>query len=169
MWRNTGPPVSYSDPMTQFTITAYLQAQSTIASSTGDEQTVYQVILYNLHDHDSPLAIIPGSLWSDNNRTNLQRPANARPMIGQLMDIRRYPHQKDILGRTRILFVMAFGERVPANVTLPERAPGDIEMELLDVWTQGKIIEVYIHDSPQPASPSSPSPEHRPTAPYWGR
>lgn len=169
MWRNTGPPVSYSDPMTQFTITAYLQAQSTVASSTGDEQTVYQVVLYNLHDHDSPLAIIPGSLWSDSNRTNLQRPASTRPMIGQLMDIRRYPHQKDILGRTRILFVMAFGERVPANVTLPERAPGEIEMELLDVWTQGKIIEVYIHDSPQPALPLSPSPEHRPTAPYWGR
>ncbi|KAG0294222.1 hypothetical protein BGZ97_005137 [Linnemannia gamsii] len=169
MWRNTGPPVSYSDPMTQFTITAYLQAQSTSASSTGDEQAVYQVVLYNLHDHDSPLAIIPGSLWSDSNRTNLQRPANTRPMIGQLMDIRRYPHQKDILGRTRILFVMAFGERVPANVTLPERAPGEIEMELLDVWTQGKIIEVYIHDSPQPVAPANPSPEHRPTAPYWGR
>ncbi|KAF8948206.1 hypothetical protein BGZ47_006006 [Haplosporangium gracile] len=169
MWRNTGPPVSYSDPSTQFTITAYLQALSTIASTTGETQTVYQVVLYNLHDHDTPLAIIPGTLWSDNNRTNLQRPANTRPMIGQLMDIRRYSHQKDILGRTRILFVMAFGERVPPNVTLPERAPGEIEMELLDVWTQGKIIEVYIYDSPQLAAPAGPSPEHHPAAPYWGR
>ncbi|OAQ36724.1 hypothetical protein K457DRAFT_131905 [Linnemannia elongata AG-77] len=169
MWRNTGPPVSYTDPSTHFTITAYLQARSTIASTNGEDQTVYQVVLYNLHDHDTPLAIIPGTLWSDNNRTNLQRPTNTRPMIGQLMDIRRYSHQKDILGRTRILFVMAFGERVPANVTLPERAPGDIEMELLDVWTQGKIIEVYIHDSPRLAVLAGPSPEQRPAAPYWGR
>ncbi|KAF9125760.1 hypothetical protein BGX30_000314 [Mortierella sp. GBA39] len=151
MWRNTGPPVSYTDPSTHFTITAYLQARSTIASTNVEDQTVYQVVLYNLHDNDTPLAIIPGTLWSDKNRTNLQRPTNSRPMIGQLMDIKRYSHQKDILGRTRVLFVMAFGERVPANVTLPERAPGDIEMELLDVWTQGKIIE------------------GRCAAPYWGR
>lgn len=169
MWRNTGPPVSYTDPCTHFTITAYLQARSTITSTNGEDQTVYQVILYNLHDHDTPLAIIPGTLWSDNNRTNVQRPTNIRPMIGQLMDIRRYSHQKDILGRTRILFVMAFGERVPANVTLPESAPGDTEMELLDVWTQGKIIEVYIYDSPQLAMPTGTSPEQRPVAPYWGR
>ncbi|KAF9550719.1 hypothetical protein EC957_012036 [Mortierella hygrophila] len=169
MWRNTGPPVSYTDPSTHFTITAYLQARSSIASTNGEDQTVYQVVLYNLHDNDTPLAIIPGTLWSDKNRTNLQRPTNNRPMVGQLMDIRRYSHQKDILGRTRVLFVMAFGERVPANVTLPERAPGDIEMELLDVWTQGKIIEVYIYDSPQLAVPTSPSPEQRPAAPYWGR
>ncbi|KAG0278770.1 hypothetical protein BGZ95_003214 [Linnemannia exigua] len=168
MWRNTGPPVSYTDPLTQFTITAYLQAQSTLDSSSG-EQTVYQVVLYNLHDHNTPLAIIPGSLWSDSNRTNLQRPANPRPLIGQLMDIRRYSHQKDSLGRTRILFVMAFGERVPANVTQPERGPGEIEMELLDIWTQGKIIEVYIYDSPQIALPQLSKTEQSPTAPYWGR
>ncbi|KAG9072851.1 hypothetical protein KI688_000631 [Linnemannia hyalina] len=169
MWRNTGPPVSYTDPSTHFTITAYLQARSIIASTNEEDQTVYQVVLYNLHDNDTPLAIIPGTLWSDKNRTNLQRPTNSRPMIGQLMDIRRYSHQKDILGRTRVLFVMAFGERVPANVTLPERAPGDIEMELLDVWTQGKIIEVYIYDSPLLAVPAGASPEQRPAAPYWGR
>ncbi|KAG0380337.1 hypothetical protein BGX24_008903 [Mortierella sp. AD032] len=168
MWRNTGPPVSYTDPLTQFTITAYLQAQSTLDASSG-EQTVYQVVLYNLHDHNTPLAIIPGSLWSDSNRTNLQRPANPRSLIGQLMDIRRFSHQKDILGRTRILFVMAFGERVPANVTQPERGPGEIEMELLDIWTQGKIVEVYIYDSPQGALLQPSKTEQSPTAPYWGR
>ncbi|KAF9118810.1 hypothetical protein BGW39_000848, partial [Mortierella sp. 14UC] len=168
MWRNTGPPVSHTDPLTQFTITAYLQAQSTLDASTS-EQTVYQVVLYNLHDHNTPLAIIPGSLWSDSNRTNLQRPANPRPLIGQLMDIRRYAHQKDILGRTRILFAMAFGERVLANVTQPDRGPGEIEMELLDIWSQGKIVEVYIHDTPQAAVLPLSKSEQRPAAPYWGR
>ncbi|KAF9080246.1 hypothetical protein BGX29_005496, partial [Mortierella sp. GBA35] len=113
-----------------------------IPPSPVDQHTVYQVVLYRLDNHDCPLAIIPGSLWSDSNRTNLQRPANPGPMIGQLMDIRQYAHQKDILGRTRILFVMAFGERVPTAATMPERTPGKIEMEILDIWTQGKIVEV---------------------------
>ncbi|KAH7049581.1 hypothetical protein BKA57DRAFT_535269 [Linnemannia elongata] len=70
------------------------------------------------------------------------RELNTRPMIEQLMGTRRYSHQKDILGRTRILFMMAFGERVPEIVTLPERAP---------------------------AVPAGPSPEQRLAAPYLGK
>ncbi|KAF9354418.1 hypothetical protein BGX34_011025 [Mortierella sp. NVP85] len=137
-WRNVGPPASHTDPFSRATLCAYMQ------TCTYEQHTNYQVAIYGLPDHKTPLACIKSDFWThpevDRNLDPDFAPEN---LVAQLMDVKQFPDQRDDQGRIRVVLVLAFGER---NVAPLGSEEGDVQF--LDTWLLIKVVDIYICDTP---------------------
>ncbi|KAG0334637.1 hypothetical protein BG004_000327 [Podila humilis] len=158
-WQNIGPPVSSTDHASGRTLAAYIQSHSYGA------ETDYQIVIYCLPDHDTPIATLSSDYWSTtfpgyvhHHHYQQEHQPQVNPLeemgrgssMAQIMYITYFPEMRDGQNRARCLIALAFGQGSGPLSDINENN------NVLDVWMNIRVIECYIPD----ALPSSTLPEH---------
>ncbi|KAG0059738.1 hypothetical protein BGZ90_004345 [Linnemannia elongata] len=132
------------DSYTAIAASMITRPKSVPSKSNGDDPRPHdhEILFYNLPDLTNPIARCGSDVWEKDKKTGTQGLPWYHPFtrdmiqVAQVVEIKHYP--EDTLGGMRVVFVIAFGQRVrPLTNSVADS-------HILGVWLMLKVIEVRV-------------------------